>query len=322
MASSLGSLLFRVLSPSNPAILLCLTIFLIWKRLALLHVPMDLPSPNDEIEDFKNFDGTSLSSLVQHTTPWIVPCRICIRDELSCETTIHRRFVDYIVFHGRRVLLNTLDDPDPRCIPQLDRAHASRDFEEKYIDPLTYYVNAGQIIRKSLIYNPPGSASLRIHVALVVWSDLLPQPLRKSRPTELYAPTQNERSLSMNGFCERIYGWYPPFELPSYTEHKRSTFSFESYSKSAWKPTMNNSKEISDVQSSPSQETVPQDIDDMPPGTFAQPLTRCKVACSFCRKRKIKCNGNDPCNTCQKWKWDCSYPRGALTGKGFADLHR
>ncbi|RGB43185.1 hypothetical protein C1646_681529 [Rhizophagus diaphanus] len=34
---------------------------------------------------------------------------------------------------------------------------------------------------------------------------------------------------------------------------------------------------------------------------------RVQMACSFCRQRKIKCDGRNPCANCKKYSNDCTY---------------
>ncbi|KAJ5330045.1 hypothetical protein N7541_005827 [Penicillium brevicompactum] len=36
---------------------------------------------------------------------------------------------------------------------------------------------------------------------------------------------------------------------------------------------------------------------------------RARVACEPCRERKRKCDGDEPCNTCRYWDYDCYYDR-------------
>ncbi|KAF2716167.1 hypothetical protein K431DRAFT_235962 [Polychaeton citri CBS 116435] len=36
-------------------------------------------------------------------------------------------------------------------------------------------------------------------------------------------------------------------------------------------------------------------------------LTRCLNSCQACHRRKVKCSGTQPCQSCSKHDWECNY---------------
>ncbi|KAK2036157.1 hypothetical protein LZ31DRAFT_254665 [Colletotrichum somersetense] len=100
------------------------------------------------------------------------------------------------------------------------------------------------------MFKPNEPTGLTIHIALVVWSDLLPAPFQTNRPSELYSGLQNEGYPMMNELCGRLFECYPSFERPSYRAHKPFTFSPERRGGSSPIITTNdNNEEIPDIQS-------------------------------------------------------------------------
>jgi hypothetical protein len=45
-----------------------------------------------------------------------------------------------------------------------------------------------------------------------------------------------------------------------------------------------------------------------------------RMACSFCRRRKLKCDRRSPCESCQKFGFECEYAPGISSGNGRPDL--
>ena len=45
-----------------------------------------------------------------------------------------------------------------------------------------------------------------------------------------------------------------------------------------------------------------------------------RMACSFCRRRKLKCDRRSPCESCQKFGFDCEYAPGSSSGNGRPDV--
>ncbi|KAH8783527.1 fungal-specific transcription factor domain-containing protein [Hyaloscypha sp. PMI_1271] len=50
------------------------------------------------------------------------------------------------------------------------------------------------------------------------------------------------------------------------------------------------------------------------------PSTLGRMACSFCRRRKLKCDRRTPCESCQKFGFDCKYAAGISSGSSRPDL--
>lgn len=45
------------------------------------------------------------------------------------------------------------------------------------------------------------------------------------------------------------------------------------------------------------------------PGTSQHKRSRIRMACFPCRDKKLKCNGKQPCDTCQSKGYDCHYQK-------------
>ncbi|KAI7880613.1 hypothetical protein K492DRAFT_177770 [Lichtheimia hyalospora FSU 10163] len=60
----------------------------------------------------------------------------------------------------------------------------------------------------------------------------------------------------------------------------------------------------------PGDDSLPQQQQQQPPSTAEPRKKRAKIvsACSECRRKKTKCNGERPCRSCQKSSTACIYP--------------
>ena len=62
------------------------------------------------------------------------------------------------------------------------------------------------------------------------------------------------------------------------------------------------------------------DMSDSNQPSQPNPSSLGRMACSFCRRRKLKCDRRTPCESCQKFGFDCKYATGISSGSSRPDL--